>query len=256
MGERIVGFHAIEEALKQAPAGSILYICRNMEKRNDRLESLARGNSNVAVRKIAKIEMDRLIQSADHRGAMLDMGRPRERQSGSGRKDATTVKDILAGLPEDKPALVLVLDGITDVHNLGAILRSADQFSVDLVIVPERRSAQANETVVRISSGAAQYVPMATVTNLVREIELLQKQGFWVYGADMGGDAVFSMKFPNRTVLVMGSEGDGMSQLVEKRCDHIVSIPTSGHIDSLNVSVAAGILLYEFRRQQPVVRAD
>jgi 23S rRNA (guanosine2251-2'-O)-methyltransferase len=97
---------------------------------------------------------------------------------------------------------------------------------------------------------------MATVTNLVREIELLQKQGFWVYGADMGGDAVFSMKFPNRTILVMGSEGEGMSQLVEKHCDHIVSIPTTGHIDSLNVSVAAGILLYEFRRQQPVVLAD
>lgn len=250
MGERILGFHAIEEALKQAPAGSVLYICRNMEKRNDRLESLARTTSGVSVRKIAKVEMDRMTQGADHRGVVLELSRSRERSAGPAKKTGATVKDFLAELADGQPALVLVLDGITDVQNLGAILRSADQFSVDLVIVPDRRSAQATETVYRVSSGAAQYVPMATVTNLVREIETLQKHGFWVYGADMGGSPVQSIKFPARTVLVMGSEGDGMSQLVEKQCDHIVSIPTTGHIDSLNVSVATGILLYEFRRQQ------
>ena len=250
MDERILGFHAIEEALKQAPSGSILYICRNMEKRNDRLESLAKTTAGVYVRKIAKVEMDRMTQGADHRGALLELARARESMSSSSKKNVVTVKDFLGGLGDDKPALVLILDSITDVHNLGAILRSADQFSVDLVIVPERRSAQANETVLRVSSGAAQYVPVATVTNLVREIEALQKHGFWVYGADMGGTAIHATRFPARTALVMGSEGDGMSQLVAKRCDHIVSIPTSGHIDSLNVSVAAGILLYEFRRQQ------
>lgn len=250
MGERILGFHAIEEALKQAPSGSILYVCRNMEKRNERLESLAKGTSGVSVRKIAKVEMDRATQGADHRGVFLELARSREPAANSTRKSAVTVKDFLGALPEDAQALVLILDGITDVQNLGAILRSADQFSVDLVIVPERRSAQANETVLRISSGAAQYVPVATVTNLVREIEALQKQGFWVYGADMGGEAIHATRFPARTALVMGSEGEGMSQLVAKRCDHIVSIPTSGHIDSLNVSVAAGILLYEVRRQQ------
>lgn len=252
MGDRILGFHAIEEALKEAPAGSVLYICRNMEKRNSRLESLARQNGSVAVKKIAKIEMDRMTQNADHRGALLELGLVRDRKGSAGKRNSVSVKEFLSNLPDGKPSVVLALDGITDVHNLGAILRSADQFSVDLVIVPERRSAQANETVQRISSGAAQYVPIASVTNLVREIELLQKHNFWVYGADMGGDASYAMKFPTRTVLVLGSEGEGLSQLVEKRCDHIVSIPTSGHIDSLNVSVATGILLYEFRRQQPV----
>lgn len=253
MGDRIFGFHAIEEALKDAPAGSVLYICRNMEKRNSRLESLARQNSSVVVKKIAKIEMDRMTQNADHRGALLELGATRDRKGASGKRNSVSVKDFLAGLSDEKPAVVLALDSITDVQNLGAILRSADQFSVDLVIVPERRSAQANETVQRISSGAAQYVPIASVTNLVREIELLQKHNFWVYGADMGGGPSYATKFPARTVLVMGSEGDGLGQLIEKRCDHIVSIPTSGHIDSLNVSVAAGILLYEFRRQQPVI---
>ncbi|WP_422478691.1 23S rRNA (guanosine(2251)-2'-O)-methyltransferase RlmB [Pleomorphochaeta sp. DL1XJH-081] len=252
MADRIFGFHAIEEALKEAPAGSTLFICRNMEKRNTRLESLARQNGSVAIRKIAKIEMDRMTQNADHRGAMLELGVTRDRKGSAVKQNSISVKDFLSTLPEDKPAVVLALDSITDVHNLGAILRSADQFSVDLVIVPERRSAQTNETVNRISSGAAQYVPVASVSNLVRELEQLQKHNFWVYGADMGGAPSYATKFPVRTVLVMGSEGDGLGQLVEKRCDHLISIPTSGHVDSLNVSVATGILLYEFRRQQPV----
>jgi 23S rRNA (guanosine2251-2'-O)-methyltransferase len=253
MGDKILGFHAIEESLKQAPAGSVLYICRNMEKRNSRLEALARQNKFVTIRKIAKIELDRMTQNADHRGAMLELREARDaRGINSVSKKSLTVKEFLADLPEDKPALVLALDGITDVHNLGAIMRSADQFSVDLVLVPERRSAQATDTVHRISSGAAQYVPIATVSNLVREIELLQKHNFWVYGADMAGETCFHTQFPLRTVLVLGSEGAGLSQLVSKRCDHAVSIPTTGHIDSLNVSVAAGILLYEIRRQNPI----
>lgn len=142
----------------------------------------------------------------------------------------------------------MVLDGITDPHNLGAILRSADQFGADLVLIPERRSVQANETVVKVSSGAAQYVPVAVVTNLNRELEYLKKNGFWVYGADMKGNSSYEEKFSDRTVIVMGSEGDGMSSLVKKNCDYIVSIPMQGHIDSLNVSVAAGILMYEYRR--------
>ena len=107
---------------------------------------------------------------------------------------------------------------------------------------------QANETVVKVSSGAAQYVPLSVVTNLSREIKTLKDNGFWIYGADMAGEDSYNTKFPKRTAIVMGSEGDGISQLVRKNCDYIISIPMRGHIDSLNVSVAAGILLYEFRR--------
>lgn len=143
----------------------------------------------------------------------------------------------------------MILDGITDPHNLGAILRSADQFGADLVLIPERRAVQANETVVKVSSGAAQYVPVAVVTNLTREIKTLKDNGFWIYGADMNGDSSYSEKFASRTCIVMGSEGDGISTLVRRNCDYIVSIPMQGHIDSLNVSVAAGILMYEFRRE-------
>jgi 23S rRNA (guanosine2251-2'-O)-methyltransferase len=145
---------------------------------------------------------------------------------------------------------VVVLDGITDVHNLGAILRSCDQFSVDLVVIPQRRRAQQSSAVHRVSSGASQHVPLVSVSNIVREIELLQKNGYWAYGADMEGENLHTTRFSDKTVLILGSEGEGLSQLVRKRCDYIVSIPTTGHIDSLNVSVAAGILLYEFRRQK------
>ena len=116
------------------------------------------------------------------------------------------------------------------------------------MIIPERRSVQANETVVKVSSGAAQYVPISVVTNLSRAIATLKDNGFWIYGADMAGESSYTIDFARRTAIVMGSEGDGISQLVRKNCDHIVSIPMRGHIDSLNVSVAAGILLYEFRR--------
>jgi 23S rRNA (guanosine2251-2'-O)-methyltransferase len=146
--------------------------------------------------------------------------------------------------------VVLVLDEITDPQNLGAILRSCDQFSVSLVVIPERRSVQVNETVVKVSSGAAQYVPVSVVTNINRELEYLKANGFWVYGADMGGKVTYKTVFPKKTVLVMGNEGKGLSQLTQKLCDMLVSIPMTGHIDSLNVSVAAGILLYEIRRQQ------
>ncbi len=244
MADFITGFHAIEEALKSEELRGTLFICRNMEKRNDRLESQARYQGKVKVKKIARVEMDRMAPGVDHRGALLSVSL---RDNFSSKN--VSVKDFLSSLPDGENATVLILDGITDVHNLGAIMRSADQFAVSLVIVPSRRSAQNNSTVERISSGASRYVPTATVTNLAREIENLQSAGFWVYGADMNGEALPDTKFPTRTAIIMGSEGSGLSELIRRKCDHITSIPTSGHIDSLNVSVAAGVILYEVSRQ-------
>lgn len=245
MGEKIYGHHAIEEALKKAPAGSTLYLARGAGKAVATLEREAMLTGKVAIRKLSREELSRMLPDSDVRDAILDLGGPRR---GASRLKETTVKEFCASLKEGQGALILILDGITDPHNLGAILRSADQFHADLVIIPERRSVQANETVHKVSSGAAQYVPMAVVTNLSREIAMLKEHGFWVYGADMAGDSSYKTAFADRTAIVMGSEGDGISQLVRKNCDMIVSIPMNGHIDSLNVSVATGILLYEFRR--------
>ena len=245
MGEKVYGHHAIEEAIKKAGMGSTLYIERT---KADKLGSMIREaqlTGKIAVRKVSRDELERMLPGADLRGALLDMGGPRR---GASRLQETSIEEFCSRLGEEDKALVLMLDGITDPHNLGAILRSADQFGVDLVVIPERRSVQANETVVRVSSGAAQYVPIAVVPNLTRAMGQLKDNGFWVYGADMAGESSYTIKLASRSVIVMGSEGDGMSQLVRKNCDHIVSIPMRGHIDSLNVSVAAGILLYEARR--------
>lgn len=249
MGEKITGIHAIEEALKRVGRGSTLYLARG-DKRNAALEMQAIATGKTAVKKVSVQELTDMCGNEDHRGAVLDLG-ARDASSRGGRIREVSVLDFCKSLKEGEKALVLALDEITDPHNLGAILRSADQFSVALIIVPERRSASANETVIRISSGAAQYVTMATVTNLARELDVLKDYGFWVYGADMNGESSYETKFSDRSVIVMGSEGSGMRSLVRTKCDYIVSIPMSGHIDSLNVSVAAGILLYEFRRNQP-----
>lgn len=246
MGERIYGYHAIEEGLKKAFAGSTLYLVRNGGDRLSKLEFQAICTGKVAVKKVSRQELDRMCPDGDHRGALLDLGGPRK---GASRLKEVSVDEFIENLGEQNNSLVLVLDGITDPHNLGAILRSADQFGVDLVVIPERRAVQANETVVKVSSGAAQYVPISVVTNLNREVEKLKSAGFWVYAADMAGDSSYECQFSSRSVIVMGSEGSGISPLLRKNCDYVVSIPMRGHIDSLNVSVATGILLYEFRKK-------
>lgn len=245
MGERIYGYHAIEEGLKKAFAGSTLYLMRSGGERLNKLEFKAQCTGKVAVKKVSRDELDRMAPGIDHRGAILDLGGPRK---GASRLKEVSVEDFISSLEEGRDYLVLMLDGITDPHNLGAILRSADQFGADLVVIPERRSVQANETVVKVSSGAAQYVPLAVVTNLTRALEKLKDNGFWVYAADMNGSSSYEEKFSSRSVLVMGSEGSGISSLVRKNSDYVVSIPMRGHIDSLNVSVAAGILMYQYRK--------
>ncbi len=247
MGERIYGYHAIEEGLKKARSGSTLYVERGGSERLRRLIFQAECTGKVAVKKVSREELEKMCPGVDLRGALLDLGGPR---TGASRLIERSVDEFLSSLKEEDGALVLILDGITDPHNLGAILRSADQFSVDLVIIPERRSVQANETVIKVSSGSAQYVPLSVSTNLSREIEKLKANGFWVYAADMDGERSYGLEFSHRTVLVMGSEGKGISPLIRKNSDYVVSIPMSGHIDSLNVSVATGILLYEFRSKE------
>jgi 23S rRNA (guanosine2251-2'-O)-methyltransferase len=151
----------------------------------------------------------------------------------------------------------LALDSITDPYNVGAILRSADQFGVSLVLLPRHRglrNAASNETVSRASAGANAWVPVCETANLTQPVALLKDAGFWVYGADAHGTALPQVTFARRSVLVLGSEGSGSSRLLSEQCDSMVSIPTRGNIDSLNVSVAAGILLYEISQNSLLQR--
>ena len=247
MGNRITGIHAIEEALRSVSYGSTLYLIRG-DKRNISLEKAAIATGKVAVKKVSESEINSLCSSHDHRGAVLDVGVSYGSLKG-GRIKEISVSQFISGLDDNKNYLVIALDGITDPHNLGAIIRSADQFSADLILLPERRSAAVNETVIRVASGSAQYVTVSNVVNLSKEINSLKDAGFWIYGADMSGNSSYETAFSSRSVLVMGSEGSGIRPLVRSNCDYMVRIPMSGHIDSLNVSVSAGILMYEYRRK-------
>ncbi len=238
MSKFITGFHGIEEALKRKQFSGKLLISKK-NKRLDYLQTLAR-KASVTVEKLSTEELDRICPG--NKGFALS-------GESKGKETDVDLDSFLRTFDKDN-ALVVVLDGITDVHNYAAILRSADQFSADLVVVPSRRSASDNSVVSKVSSGANSWVPVATVSNLTRAIKQLNENGFWVYGAHMEGEFSNKLDLKGRTVIVMGSEGTGMSKIVRENCDAFISINTTGHVDSLNVSVAAGILMYEVRRQQ------
>lgn len=238
----ITGFHAVEAFIKNnPPQGCILYIAKD-GGRHSKLKAFAEKRG-IKVRKAKMADIDSRTSDGGHKGVMLEA-------PDTGIKDNKIDISDLKKKAEQGGSLVLVLDEITDVHNLGAIYRSADQFNIDALIIPKDNAASSNETVLRISSGASQHVPTIIVNNLSRALDELKDLGYWIYGADMGGTHAHQEKLSGNTVLVMGSEGKGMRRLVREKCDQIVSIPMNGHIDSLNVSVATGILLYEIRRQQ------
>jgi 23S rRNA (guanosine2251-2'-O)-methyltransferase len=153
-----------------------------------------------------------------------------------------------------EPLLLLVLDGITDPHNLGACLRSADAFGAHAVIVPKDRAVGVNATVAKAASGAADTVPVVTVTNLARALRDLKEHGVWILGADAGGESLFDADVGGPVAWVLGAEGSGLRRLTRELCDRIVGIPLAGAVESLNVSVAAGICLYASRRARAVPR--
>ena len=162
-----------------------------------------------------------------------------------------SVEDILKRAEEKgEPPFIILLDGIEDPHNLGAIIRTANQAGAHGVIIPKNRAVGLTASVARTSAGALNYTPVAKVTNLVRAIEELKKEGLWFVCADMGGQLMYDMDLKGPIGLVIGNEGNGVSELVKKNCDFVASIPMKGEIDSLNASVAAGVLAYEIVRQR------
>ena len=235
----VFGFHAIEEAIKTARSPGELLIA----KKNSRIEHLIRlaRDRGFRIRHVSVEDLDEISAGLDHRGVIFT-------EQGNRPDGEITFSSALSEIRSSYP-LVIVLDHITDPHNLGAIIRSADQFKVDLIVLPNRQTAHQNVTVAKTSAGASSYVKVCEVPNLTRSIKELQKAGYWVYGADQSGREASKVDFSNQCVLVLGSEGTGMSRIVAESCDEKIRIPTSGHVDSLNVSVAAGILMYEIRRR-------
>lgn len=252
----ITGFHAIEEELKaitetdkSAVAAKINGLSLVFSKPGPRVKKILASAASLGIPATEKDmpTLDKMVSplpptARDHRGILLVM--ENAEQAAPLRMD-----DIIKELALREKALVLILDSITDPQNVGAIIRSADQFGVDLVVLPEHRGATDFEVISRTSAGASSWVNIVLVPNLVRAVEQLKEAGFWIYGADAGGTAINKVDTAEKTALVMGSEGTGMARLLKQKCDTIISIPTIGKLDSLNVSVAAGVLLYEIRRK-------
>lgn len=238
--EIMTSFHGIEETLKDPPTGAELLVGKK-NARTTALVALAK-EQRVAVRDTTDAELTKLAAGREQRGAILVLP--------EGRKTREVTLETFLDEFDGETGLVVLLDGVTDPQNYGAVLRSADQFSADLVVIPARRSASDTPAVSAASAGAVAWVPHAVVPNLTRALEMLKAKDFWIYGADMNGTPAPEAKLTGRVALVLGSEGKGLSRLVKENCDVVVSIPTTGKLDSLNVSVSAGILMYEIRRQQ------
>ena len=235
----LTGFHAIEERIKSGSSCGPLLVAKAGPRAKE-IVSLA-VEKKIRLERTGTFDLDNL--APDNRGIALQV------EDDDGRADIS-LENFIAGLGERRDVLVLIIDEITDPHNYGAILRCCDQFGVDLVLGRNRRSAKNADVISKTSSGAVSWVAQAETPNLVRAMEDLKEAGFWIYGADMEGEPVYKKDLRGRVALVLGSEGSGISRLLRERCDGMVGIPSAGRIDSLNVSVAAGVLLYEVRRQR------
>lgn len=255
MSKVITGFHSIEEKIKAfnkvQETQNVRIFYSKIGPRVKKILEFAK-KSNIKASQVDEKVLNQMVSNLDislqdHRGIVLEIENLKEENLNNVDFDSW-IKEH----KNDENSIVVILDRITDPHNVGAILRSCDQFGVNLVIIPEHNSANnilENEVIGRTSAGASAWVPFTIVNNLVSVVEKLKESDFWIYGADAGGENLTTVKFAKKSVLIMGSEGSGIAELLRKNCDKIVSIPTVGKIDSLNVSVATGILLYELYKR-------
>src|SRR5712671_874176 len=241
--DKLTGIHAVKEALEaQRPIDRIAIAKGRQDTRVEEIVQLAR-TQGVPVRFEERGQLDRLANSKDHQGVVAL----------AAARAAATLEDILANANAGagQKGLIVLLDGVEDPHNLGAIVRTALAAGAHGVVIPERRAAGLTDTVARASAGALAHLPVAKVTNLVRAMEELKEMGYWLVGLDERGDKSYSeVDYTTATGIVMGSEGSGLHELTRKRCDFVVSLPTTGPVKSLNVSVAAGVVLFEAVRQR------
>ena len=245
------GFHSVEEKIrssqnKKETGLKILYAKPGPRVKKIISQAKTQG---IPCSETTEKELNSLVSNLsgtakEHRGIVLIS--ENEKQISENKVD---FDQFLKSIENKDSSIVVILDSITDPHNVGAIIRSCDQFGVDLVVLPERRGASESEIIGRSSAGASAWVQTSVVSNLVRTVEKLKEAGFWIYGADAGGETAGQTSLQGKIALVMGSEGSGISRLLEEKCDKIISIPTCGKLDSLNVSVACGVLLYEIKRQ-------
>lgn len=241
----LVGFHAVTSRLRQRPE-TIREIYIDAERNDARAKDLRRmaGSANVRVIPVDGKRLDGMAGGARHQGVVAQADPLRMPQF---------IDDALESLKE--PPLLLILDGVQDPHNLGACLRVADGAGAHAVIAPKDRSVGLTTTAIKVSSGASESVPYIVVTNLARTMRDLKERGVWLIGADdEAKDSIYEAKLEGPLGLVLGAEGEGLRRLTKDSCDGLVRIPMMGAVESLNVSVASGICLYEARRRRIAAR--
>lgn len=239
----IFGLHAVEALLTNHPE-RIIRLCvfqQRNDKKLDALISLAR-QYNITVDHASRVELDRMTQDGNHQGVVALCHKPKTYSE-------TDLTKLLESL--DVPPFLLILDGVQDPHNLGACFRSADAAGVHAIIAPKDKAVGITPVVSKVASGAAETVPFIQVTNLARTMETLKEQGIWLYGADgEAKETLYQTKLTGPIGIVMGAEGDGMRRLTRETCDILLKIPMNGTVSSLNVSVAAGVFMFEAVRQR------
>lgn len=238
---KIEGRNAVLEAFRSGKTVDKLYILDGCQDGPVRTIAREARKHDTIIQYVAKERLDQISETGKHQGVIAV----------AASYEYATVENILAKAKEKgEPPFVLLLDNIEDPHNLGAIIRTANLAGAHGVIIPKRRAAGLTAVVARTSAGALNYTPVAKVTNLKTVMEQLKKEGVWFVCADMGGTAYYDLDLKGPIGLVIGNEGEGVSRLVKENCDFVASIPMKGDIDSLNASVAAGILAFEIARQR------
>ena len=241
MSEQIEGRNAVLEAFRSGKCVDKLFILDGCQDGPVRTIAREARKTDTIINYVSKERLDQLSETRVHQGVIAQVA----------AYEYATVEDILAKAEEKgEPPFIFLLDNVEDPHNLGAIIRTANLAGAHGVIIPKRRAVGLTSTVAKTSAGAINYTPVAKVTNLVRTIEELKEKGIWFVCADMGGDTMYQLNLTGPIGLVFGNDGEGVSRLVREACDFTASIPMKGDIDSLNASVAAGVLAYEIVRQR------
>jgi 23S rRNA (guanosine2251-2'-O)-methyltransferase len=239
--EVICGIHAVEEAIKSGQR-AFKHVSVARDRHDSRVQRVidACRAGGIPVRLVAREQLDRLANGGRHQGVVAV----------TTEKRYSDIADLIAQR-RGRHALIVVLDGVEDPHNLGAVIRTADAAGADGIIIPERRASGVTATVARASAGAAEHLPIARVTNINRALEELKTENVWTVGLDERAQQSYdAMDYNLDCALVLGAEGHGLHELVRKRCDFLVNIPMLGKVPSLNISVAAGVVLYEVVRQR------
>ena len=242
----IAGRNAVNEALRSGRTIDSLYVVRGSAHSGSLSALIAKAKSkDIAIKEADSKKLDFMCGNANHQGVVAV----------AAVKEYATIDDIFQLAKErNEPPFIIVADELEDPHNLGAVLRVAECAGAHGIIIPKRRAVGLTYAVGKASAGAVEYVPVARVTNITAAIDELKKRGVWIYAADMEGQSWCTVDYSGPAAIVIGSEGTGVGRLVKEKCDFVISLPMKGKINSLNASVACGIICYEIARQRSGIK--